>query len=201
MKTGRLEIPESLFFENANDLGLSLLLGVCQTAYLFFIPGLRTKIWGGLIAFGSLFYMLKTGSRGCFAALLAAGFLAFLLSRQKVLFGALGALTLILILVAMPGDLRSRLTYVISDPSNLSFTSADEVASYGSQLQREQLLRQSLALTMQHPFFGVGPGEFAVAVYEDSKKENKHAPWLGTHNSYTQVSSECGIPALLLYLE
>jgi O-antigen ligase len=25
-------------------------------------------------------------------------------------------------------------------------------------------------------------------------------PWLGTHNTYTQISSECGIPALLFYL-
>ncbi len=200
MKSGRLEIPDSLFFENANDLGLALLLGVCQTAYLFFIPGLRSKIWGALVAFGSLFYMLKTGSRGCFVALLVSGFIAFLLSRQKVLFGALGTLALVLILIAMPGDLRSRLTYIISDSSNVTLTSEDEIASYGSQLQREQLLRQSLALTLQHPFFGVGPGEFAVAVYEDSKKENKHAPWLGTHNSYAQISSECGIPALLLYL-
>jgi O-antigen ligase len=26
-----------------------------------------------------------------------------------------------------------------------------------------------------------------------------HTPWLGTHNSYTQISSECGIPALIFY--
>ncbi len=24
-------------------------------------------------------------------------------------------------------------------------------------------------------------------------------PWLGTHNTYTQISSECGIPAVIFY--
>jgi len=46
----------------------------------------------------------------------------------------------------------------------------------------------------------VGPGEFAVAAYGDSLKEGTSTPWLGTHNSYTEVASECGIPAFLLYV-
>jgi len=200
MQGGRLEIPRSLFFENANDLGLALLLGVCQTSYLFYRPGMRSKVWGGVVAFGLLYYMMKTGSRGCFLALLLVGFVAFLLSRQKVVFGVAAVLGLIVVLLATPDQMRRRLTFIVSDPATVAFASEDEIASYGSQLQREQLLRQSVQLTLQHPLFGVGPGQFAVAVFEDAKREGKRANWLGTHNSYTEVSSECGLPALFVYL-
>jgi O-antigen ligase len=200
MQGGRLEIPRSLFFENANDLGLALLLGVCQTAYLFCRPSVRAKIWGGVVAFGLLYYMMKTGSRGCLLALLPVGFVAFLLSRQKVVFAVAAVLGLIMVLLATPDQLRRRLTSIVSDPATAAFASEDEIASYGSQLQREQLLRQSVQLTLRHPLFGVGPGQFAGAVFEDATREGKRANWMGTHNSYTEVSSECGLPALFLYL-
>jgi O-antigen ligase len=200
MKSGRLEIPDSLFFENANDLGLALLLAICQTAYLFFIPGIASKVWGGLVAISSLYFMFKTGSRGCFLALLLVGCVAFFLSRQKVLFAGLGVLGLVVVLIATPNELRRRLTFIVSDPTTTSITTDAEIASYGSQLERQRMLLQSVMMSLQHPVFGVGPGEFAVAVFEDAKKEGKRANWLGTHNTYTQVSSECGLPALGLYL-
>src|SRR5207302_4169399 len=60
----------------------------------------------------------------------------------------------------------------------------------GSAEARKQLLIRSLELTAQHPLFGVGPGQFN----ELSKA------WHESHNSYTQLSSEAGIPALLIFL-
>jgi O-antigen ligase len=48
--------------------------------------------------------------------------------------------------------------------------------------------------------FGVGPDQFAAAVNQDAAGAGRQVPWLGTHNTYTQVSSECGIPALIFYL-
>ncbi len=68
-----------------------------------------------------------------------------------------------------------------------------------SQTQRLALLRQSVVYALRHPLFGIGPGEFAVAASADAAKEGAAASWLGTHNSYTEVASECGIPAFLLY--
>jgi O-antigen ligase len=70
-----------------------------------------------------------------------------------------------------------------------------------STQSRRQLLKHSLLFTMHHPLFGVGPGMFVVAddAYMKSLGARK-GQWLGTHNSYTQVSSEMGIPALLFYL-
>jgi O-antigen ligase len=50
-----------------------------------------------------------------------------------------------------------------------------------------------------HPLFGVGPDQFPNAVQQDAARSGQHTEWLGTHNSYTQISSECGIPALIFY--
>jgi O-antigen ligase len=60
----------------------------------------------------------------------------------------------------------------------------------GSAQQRKQLLIRSLEVTAQHPLFGVGPGNFPIV----------STAWLVTHNSYTQISAEGGIPAFLLYI-
>jgi O-antigen ligase len=66
---------------------------------------------------------------------------------------------------------------------------------------RIQLLRKSVKYTFQHPLFGVGPGMFVVAEDEDAKAAGfRHGNWQGTHNSYTEVSSELGIPAFIFYL-
>jgi O-antigen ligase len=49
---------------------------------------------------------------------------------------------------------------------------------------------KSLATTARRPLFGVGPGQFASYT----------GLWRVTHNTYTELSSECGIPALILFL-
>jgi O-antigen ligase len=68
-----------------------------------------------------------------------------------------------------------------------------------SSSNRMQMLLRSLELTAKHPLFGVGPGMFPVAENDMAVAEGKRGAWLGTHNSFTEVSSECGIPAFLFY--
>ncbi len=74
------------------------------------------------------------------------------------------------------------------------------MSSVASQLQREELFKTSLRYTLSHPLLGVGPDQFATAVSQDAARDSQQMPWLGTHNTYTQVSSECGIPALIFYV-
>ena len=62
---------------------------------------------------------------------------------------------------------------------------------------REFLLKQSIKYTFEFPIFGVGVGNFVV--YNGSQIRQSDA-WLGTHNTYTQLSSEAGIPALALFI-
>ena len=60
----------------------------------------------------------------------------------------------------------------------------------GSAEARRLLLIKSLQVTATHPVFGVGPGNF----------RSYTGLWRVTHNTYTELSSECGIPVLLLFL-
>ncbi|MEP6601120.1 MAG: hypothetical protein ABJB49_04840 [Nitrospirota bacterium] len=48
-------------------------------------------------------------------------------------------------------------------------------------------------------FSGVGPGNFPVAYWTESKSQGKPAAWNVSHNSYTQVSSEMGIPGFIVF--
>jgi putative inorganic carbon (hco3(-)) transporter len=71
-----------------------------------------------------------------------------------------------------------------------SSTSSQVTAASLSALQRKELFLQSLRVTAQHPLLGVGPGNFITV----------SGVWHVTHNSYTEISAEGGILALLLYL-
>ncbi len=64
---------------------------------------------------------------------------------------------------------------------------------------RDQLFHKSLVYTLQHPIFGVGPDQFSNYESNAHDKEAKSL-WHPTHCSWTQVSSECGIPALIFYV-
>ncbi len=61
------------------------------------------------------------------------------------------------------------------------------------------MLIKSLQFTIEHPIFGVGPGDFS-SFEGGTRAETKHGEWQQTHNSYTQVSSEIGIPAAICYI-
>jgi O-antigen ligase len=113
-----------------------------------------------------------------------------------------GVLFLGIVLTTMPGRLIARYKTVADeegDVAEMGGSMADSAAS--SSQSRKVLLRHSLIFTIRHPLFGVGPGMFPVAddTYSKAIGLNK-GTWLGTHNSYTQVSSELGIPAFLLFV-
>jgi O-antigen ligase len=74
-------------------------------------------------------------------------------------------------------------------------------ASEGSTDARIELLKDSLVLTARNPIFGVGPGMFPVAQNDLAKSEGGvGGRWHVTHNTYTELSSEAGLPALVLFL-
>ena len=84
--------------------------------------------------------------------------------------------------------------------SDYSATDSMLESAVASTYSRKAMLIRSLVVTWRHPLLGVGPGNFMVAENEMAKDEGKRkGAWVGTHNSFTQVSSECGIPAFLFY--
>lgn len=98
--------------------------------------------------------------------------------HQVLLIVGLGVLALLI--VGGPKQYGERLMSIF-DP---------ELDESGSSTAREVLLRRSIDATIRNPVFGVGPGNFQVL----------SGFWHTTHNTFTQLSSEAGIPALILFL-
>jgi O-antigen ligase len=53
---------------------------------------------------------------------------------------------------------------------------------------------------MEFPLWGCGIGQFGAYTASLDRDAGRRAGWQGTHNTYTQVSSEAGIPALIVFL-
>lgn len=198
---GRFSVPQSgfSFLANANELGLQLLLGVIVLIFVVFQKGKLTKMIALGIMLLSAVYMLKAGSRGVFVASIATVLAAAWLSRNKLKILAVAAPLCALTFLMLPAETRHRLTY-IAIRDNMQVTNEVDASTIASQLQREQLLWDSLRLTAQNPLFGVGPGEFMVADSAGQEKKGQPGTWRETHNSYTQVSSEAGLPGFLFYV-
>lgn len=192
---GRLEIPDSVFFSNANDLSLQLIIAITQFMFLVFQPQVWKRLLGVAGIMGALVFMLRTAARGAFVAILTLALVSLLLGRNRIRYLLIGVPVLAVALLLTPAPALHRMMLIALNPT----ADAQDESAVASQMQRTELFRQSLNYAITHPLMGVGPGQFAVAVFGDSVKEGKPAPWLGTHNSYTQVASECGIPAFLLY--
>lgn len=197
----RFRIPQSLFYANSNDLALALLLGISSFLFLFHQPLRAGRLAGIAGMLLSTLYALRTGSRGCVIAASAMLVLMFWLSRNRWRVGAFGiAALLVAALAGSTGGESSSTLHRLSLLTTSDSESRSDEASVASQLQREELFKISLRYTLSHPLFGVGPDQFAAAVSRDAARAGRQMPWLGTHNTYTQISSECGIPALIFYL-
>ena len=124
---------------------------------------------------------MVTFSRGGFLGLMiAAGILAWKLGRKnRWLIMTASAVAGALLIALAPGGYGVRVLSIF-------LPGLDPV---GSSHQRSDLLKTSLLVTVRNPW-GIGIGNFPLA--------NPHG--LVTHNSFTQVSAELGILALVVYV-
>ncbi|MGE5488929.1 MAG: O-antigen ligase family protein [bacterium] len=202
--SGRLAF-ERVKFGNPNDLAQMLLIGLPMWWLIASRPW--RSLAGKLLAFGLsaplLVAFVRTGSRGGligFAAVLA--FLCLTGGAKRAVAIGLGAVILAgAAFVALPGEVRQRFFLLFGGPGE-SIEGGNpylyETATASAQ-QRWVLLKDSLLLTARNPLLGVGPGQFTVAQRDLAGARGEYAAWRVTHNSYTQVSSENGIPALFFY--
>ncbi len=138
----------------------------------------------------------ETGSRSGLLAL-GAGiifFLIFATMKQRIIIIGGGLIFFILAGALLPPNILGRFTTIFQAKSS----AAEEAAE--SAETRKMLLGKSLDMTLHHPILGVGPGQFMVAEAREAMKAGHRGVWHYTHNSYTELSSECGIPGLIFYL-
>jgi O-antigen ligase len=198
-------------FANPNDLAAVLLMGLPFWWLVIADPrsSRAYKVFaGGAIGF-QLLAMAKTGSRGGILALAVVGLIVFWRSspRHKLLIAFAAIVAVAAAALFLPPRLKERYFTLserlreVEDPDDYDQERQEEAErAAGSTSARRQLLQASLALTLEHPIFGVGAGQFAVAENESAREAGQRGQWQVTHNSYTEISSETGIPGLLFYL-
>lgn len=167
-------------FGNPNDLALHLVTMI-PLVVAFFI-GTRNIIKKALLlAFGIMLVAatVVTYSRGGFLGMAATMmFLAWKYGgRMRAL---LVPLTTVIVLggVLMVGSYASRLS-TIATPGGEASASA-----------RQALLKRSILSSLRNPLFGVGIGNFPIVSIHNQV----------SHNAYTEISSELGLPALAFYI-
>jgi len=111
-------------------------------------------------------------------------------------------------LAVMPDYVRVRFFTIFSTDSeatkSLSTEESDQLnkADVNSTQARLSLLMDSIAITGEHPIFGVGMGQFPHQNYlRHQRLGDPGAAHVGvvTHNMYTQVASETGVLAMILF--
>jgi O-antigen ligase len=200
LESGRFAIPTNWYLSNPNDLAMQLLL--CLGFFIFLIrqPGLFGRIGGVLGLLGAAYYLLATGSRGGMLAATVLALLCVLFSANRVRILILALPVLLLMIAVLPRGTLSRLSLIGVTPTTHSSTNMEEAKAIDSAVEREHLLIASVKYALKNPLFGLGPGCFADAIWEDGKKEGRHEASMGTHNTYTQIAAECGIPALIMFV-
>jgi O-antigen ligase len=200
---GRFSVPSEggySFLANANELALGLILGVL--ALLFQL--LRKRLWMRAVSFcvisAAFYYALRTASRAGFLSIIATILAFFLLSKHKLKLALLAVVLIPLVLLLLPAETRHRLFFIAVAGHSVQVTNELDLSSLESQKLREMRLMDSIRLTFQRPLFGAGPGDFMAADSAYKESTGQRAQWVGTHNTYTQVSSESGIPGFIFYL-
>jgi hypothetical protein len=203
-ENGRLSLSGGTI-ANSNDYAAHLLMLLPFILWIVLVPVSRfyKMICLPLLVAG-LFIDLKAGSRGALIGM-AVGFLTILLKGPGKLRWILGFCAPIAILASfsfLPASVTSRFTTILGDdtPQVSAAAKNDAASAEESSTARRYLLIMSLKYTLEHPLFGIGAGDFSSFEGGSSRLEGKHGQWQETHNSYTEISSETGIPAAFCYI-
>jgi len=189
---------------NPNLFGQHLLFTLPFIALPLFRHGLFS-VWGMLASAVGVLVIVKVvfvGSRSALIALVVVGAITFLFLPfiRKMIFVVLSVPLVLVVIALVPQQALLRYSTIFGQESQGRVLTEEELSAIESAAARKHHLEQSIELTFAYPLFGVGPGMFPVASAEASKRENERALWKETHNSYTQISSESGIPGLGIYL-
>lgn len=148
----------------------------------------------------SMFWMLVlTASRGGLLSVIWSTLLTSLLvlrGRSRGRVAGIGIVVALFVAVSFaPQVFWQRLGTVWN--SSETYTDTIQASAEESTQDHWAVLDRSIAYTLEHPIFGLGLGNFQVA---SGLQLGQPSAWMGTHNTFTEVSSEAGLPALGLLL-
>jgi hypothetical protein len=149
----------------------------------------RRRLWwvvGGLVGGAILF----SQTRSVWLAVFLTLFLWILIRRDRRVLSLTLSLSVVFVLaLTLSPSLRGRAVSIVDTKSNVS------------NLIRLGLWEKSLQLIREHPFVGVGGGNFRVKG-EDLRWGGSSVgkEWTETHSMYLQVAVERGLPGLGVFL-
>jgi O-antigen ligase len=205
--SGRLKLQVGTL-SDPNEFAMYMILGLCFVLQLWNTA--KNRVAATMLSLPAvgliLISFLKTGSRGGLVALAVVFVIWVLHSRMmtRMLLVMCACVAMLLAPFFMTDYVKSRLlTFNTIDEQEITDeqTASRLGGSVASTESRKQLVLESLELTATHPLFGVGPGMFPL--YSDLRAKEaglRRGHWQPTHNMFTQISSECGVPALLFYV-
>jgi len=177
-------------FSNPNDFAINIAINfpLCLAFFLGTKGVLKKLIWGVALLF-LLYGVIATYSRSGLIAMLICFIICVWVfgirgKRPQVIVAAIA------VLFVGVGVAVSTPRYVVRLSTLIQGGDVQGSMDHGSLDARRELLMESIRVTMHHPLFGVGPGNFQA--YTQS--------WHVTHNTYTELSSETGLPGLGLFL-
>ena len=178
----RISVDIGGIFANPNDMALHLITMFPLALTLGLASkNIFLKIFYFTVTILIVSATMVTYSRGAFLGMIVAGgILSWKLGRKYRLKVSLASIVAgLLIILLAPGNYAIRILSIfgiVPDP-------------VGSRGQRSELLWRSIFVSGRNPW-GIGIGNFEIVGVQN----------LGTHNAFTQVSSELGILGLLAYL-
>jgi putative inorganic carbon (hco3(-)) transporter len=184
---GRLEGILGGSYQDPNDLALVIIISLplCLALLILNRNRLCKTVWA-LAILVMIYAAFLTGSRGGFLSLIAVTGVClwvFAIRGRRRYLLVLAVLGAAFLWQFSDGTVFARLKGTLDVKEGVALADS-------SSQQREQLLLRSIEVTEEHPLFGVGPGNFYTI----------SGNWETTHNSFTLMSSEGGIPALILYI-
>jgi len=188
-------------YADPNEFSMAILMGL-PLLYLYFgTPGRwHWKLLAIAATPAMIYVFFVTGSRGGIIAMAFMMIALFLKLRGLLWRLALTVTAAGLFLGGLlftPDTIRTRLFSMVDSSSAMM----DQSGAVSSSESRMYLLRKSLEFTFANPIFGVGPGNFVNVLHKQNvATTGRNGLVQVTHNTYTQASSETGIPGLLALL-
>ena len=187
-----------------------ILVPILAAGALYFKENRRRRIWFMALAALALFGVVFSGSRGAWlsvAPVLMVILFFWLKNINKDLLSRAGRGLIIFAVIFLLSVGYPPLFYQIQawqtgqpSSSTLSFferarsiSDLEEISNKG----RLEIWRQSLTSLGQHPWLGVGLGNFITVLNENIASAKKGA---SAHNLYLDIAAEIGLPGLLILL-
>jgi O-antigen ligase len=177
-------------YSNPNDLAFAIVLSLPFCLMFMLTTG---KVLYKLLWVSGMFIMLtalfRTGSRGGFITLIAAGVVClwhFGVKGKRLYLIVISGVAVVVLLFTSGGVMRQRFSSLWDD----ELDTHQEKVAYESYEQRSFLMQRAIEGIEHYPILGVGTQNF----------ETYSTVWREVHMTYLQIAVEGGIPSLILYL-